>query len=243
MHGCHSGCESRSIRSAACAHSHEERFHETVIWQNLVSPQKPDGTDCRDDRCRFLLRERLLWPGIGWDRDTNCRAVVVKLEVMLGDIAKEATDVIVNAANSSLLGGGGVDGAIHRAAGPDLVHACRLLGGCKTGQAKITPGFKLDAKWVVHTVGPKWRGGSFGESELLAGCYRESLARAAEVNAETVAFPSISTGIYGYPIDLAASVAIATVLAADTAVRVVRFVCFDIGTQEVYEKQLLATEP
>ena len=144
---------------------------------------------------------------------------------MVGDITKQNVDVVVNAANSSLLGGGGVDGAIHRSAGSELVHACRLLGGCKTGEAKITKGFQLQARWIVHTVGPVWRGGSEGEPELLAACYRRSLEEAAKVSARTIAFPSISTGIYGYPIDLASKVAIEAVQAFDGDLTV-RFVAF-----------------
>jgi O-acetyl-ADP-ribose deacetylase len=149
----------------------------------------------------------------------------VDIEVVLGDITKQDVDVVVNAANSSLLGGGGVDGAIHRAAGPDLVHACRLLGGCKTGDAKITKGFRLPARWIVHTVGPVWRGGNDGEPELLASCYRRSLEEAVKVSAQTIAFPSISTGIFGYPIELASEVATRTVRAFDADL-VVRFVAF-----------------
>jgi O-acetyl-ADP-ribose deacetylase len=149
----------------------------------------------------------------------------MEIEVVLGDITKQEVDVVVNAANSSLLGGGGVDGAIHRAAGPDLVHACRLLGGCKTGEAKITKGFGLPAAWIVHTVGPVWRGGEQGEAELLASCYRRSLEEAMKVSAQTVAFPSISTGIFGFPIELASEIAISTVRGfdADLAVRFVAF--------------------
>ena len=165
--------------------------------------------------------------------------------MVLGDITKQDVDVVVNAANSSLLGGGGVDGAIHRAAGPDLVHACRLLGGCKTGDAKITKGFRLSARWIVHTVGPVWRGGDNGEPELLASCYRRSLEEAVKVGAQTIAFPSISTGIFGYPIDDATQVAVGTILGfqAGLSVRLVAFSTSDFAAiAAILRSQVEATE-
>jgi O-acetyl-ADP-ribose deacetylase (regulator of RNase III) len=161
-----------------------------------------------------------------------------RIEVVVGDITRQDTDAIVNAANESLLGGGGVDGAIHRAAGPELLAFNRGLGGCATGEAKVSPGFRLPATWVIHTVGPVWHGGHEGEAELLAACYRNCLARADEIGAATVAFPAISTGVYGYPVQAAAGIAVATVRATATRVRLVRFVCFDDATRAAYAAEL-----
>jgi O-acetyl-ADP-ribose deacetylase (regulator of RNase III) len=155
-----------------------------------------------------------------------------------GDITAEAVDAIVNAANSSLARGGGVCGAIFAAAGPELDGACRALGGCATGDAVVTPGFALPARWIVHAVGPVWHGGSNDEPALLASAYRRSLEVAANVGATSIAFPAISTGIYGYPLEPATAIAVATVARADTTIETVRFVCFDAATLAVYESIL-----
>jgi O-acetyl-ADP-ribose deacetylase (regulator of RNase III) len=159
------------------------------------------------------------------------------VEVWQGDITTLPLDAIVNAANTSLLGGGGVDGAIHRAAGPGLLEACRALGGCRTGEAKITPGFNLPARHVIHTVGPVWQGGGHGEAQLLAACYRNSLQLALDHGIRTIAFPAISCGVYGYPVEAAAALAfreVNTFLERNAGIAKVIFVCFGTAACQAY---------
>ena len=162
----------------------------------------------------------------------------MRLTALQGDITAQDAEAIVNAANTALAGGGGVDGAIHRAAGEAELHqACRALGGCDTGDAKATPGFRLKARWIIHTVGPVWRGGDHREDELLASCYRRSLEVADGLGARSIAFPAISTGVYGFPRERAARIAVATIRAARTNVEEVRLVAFDAATLEMYRAE------
>ena len=164
-----------------------------------------------------------------------------KIRIILGDITKQDSDAIVNAANCSLLGGGGVDGAIHRAAGPELLAECRTLHGCETGKAKITKGYRLPAKYVIHTPGPVWHGGGHGEAQLLESCYRSCLELAREYGCKSVDFPSISTGVYHFPLEMAADIAIAAIadfLKTAPEIERVRMVCFDEKTKAFYDKAL-----
>ena len=164
-----------------------------------------------------------------------------RIALVVGDITRQRVDAIVNAANTTLLGGGGVDGAIHRAAGPELLAECRTLGGCATGHVKITRGYKLPAKWVIHTVGPVWHGGNLNEDELLAGCYRSCFALVEKHGIKTVAFPAISAGAYGFPMERAAGIAVREVksfLKRNLSAEQVTLVCFSAGALNIYEAAL-----
>ena len=182
-------------------------------------------------------------PRIVARRKGTCVIHPPDIEIVRGDITALDVDAIVNAANPSLLGGGGVDGAIHRAAGPELLAECRTLGGCATGDAKATRAYRLPARWVIHTVGPVWQGGGAGEPQLLASCYARSLAVADEVGATSVAFPAISTGVYGYPRRAAAAVAVDTVRSTPTQVARVVLVAFDAETAGLYSERLDERRP
>lgn len=162
-----------------------------------------------------------------------------RIEIVQGDITRQHVDAIVNAANNSLLGGGGVDGAIHRAAGPELLAECRTLGGCPTGEARVTGGYRLPAKWVIHTVGPVWRGGLHNEDNLLANCYKNCFRCAVEKGIKSIAFPSVSTGAYGFPVDRACSIALTETISFldhNTTLEQVVFVCFGRDVLECYQK-------
>jgi O-acetyl-ADP-ribose deacetylase (regulator of RNase III) len=167
--------------------------------------------------------------------DRSPCAVTSRLALVRGDITKLDVDAIVNAANTTLLGGGGVDGAIHRAAGPELLEECRSLGGCQPGEAKITQGYRLPARFVIHTVGPIWSGGQRGEAQILANCYRNSLGRAVENQLQTIAFPAISCGAYGYPIEEATRIALGTTIAFLENSKTLETVTFVTATDEIYE--------
>jgi O-acetyl-ADP-ribose deacetylase (regulator of RNase III) len=165
-----------------------------------------------------------------------------QIQVIQGDITKQKVDAIVNAANSSLMRGGGVDGAIHRAAGPDLLAECRLLGGCETGDAKATSGHNLPARYVIHTVGPVWQGGDSNEDQLLASCYRRSLEVATQLDVRSIAFPAISTGIYGFPKQRAAEIAVNEAAACMGQIETLLFVCFDAETADIYRGLLKSAD-
>jgi O-acetyl-ADP-ribose deacetylase (regulator of RNase III) len=230
-------------------------------WRFVDRPQRvatADLTTLRRLMTMHVRAERFNEGHLDWAIDNGHIAAIVerllamrqdrvrgRISVLGGDITRQEVDAIVNAANSSLLGGGGVDGAIHRAAGPELVAECRTLGGCETGAAKATRGYRLPAKWVLHTVGPVWRGGGHGEDALLASCHRACLELAVAHEAQTVAFPAISTGRYGFPLARAAGIAVAEVAAflASAPALEVRFVCFGEEAWDAFAQALGAHQP
>lgn len=208
-------------------------------WTRRVS----DTVNCNETACIAYITCVTYNEGannvifLEWKRKAGI--IMQRFEIIQGDITRQEVDAIVNAANNSLLGGGGVDGAIHRAAGPELLKECRQLGGCRTGEAKITRGYRLPARWVIHTVGPVWRGGMYNEDQLLANCYRNSLALAVKKGIKTMAFPSVSTGVYGFPADRAARIVvreIADFLKNNDSIEKIYMVAFDPRTCQVYKE-------
>jgi O-acetyl-ADP-ribose deacetylase (regulator of RNase III) len=219
----------------------------SLLWPRGVVPEGAAGRTVRPEptsfnRCHRCSYNDVIVPyHIAARKRGNVRAChdgQMQIDAARGDITTLAVDAVVNAANARLVPGGGVDGAINAAAGPELAAAMRAHGGCAVGDAKPTPGFRLPARWVIHTVGPVWQGGTAGEPDLLASCYRRSLEIAAELGATSVAFPAISTGVYGYPVDDAAEIAVATVRTFDGPIDRVVLCAFDAGTYERYVRLL-----